>query len=1052
MCSLSFSAESDELQPIARQQLNSVKITLSEKERVWLKHKQTLIVGITNDPLPPYSVFIEHHGIEGLMADYLVSMERELGISIKVRTFPTTQDVFDALRREEVDLVGNTTTQEAAEFGVHLTPPYAATELALFAEGGDLHEYSTQDPHMRIAVAKNVALALYKNNGGQGIITLYASPITAMAAVLTGNADVYLGDTLSTYYLSSQLFNNPLEVNQSTRQPEVKVSFAVAVNNPVLTELFERGLGGLKRCQIADAQYQWGDIEACDVSAFRARLTESERSWLDNSSMIRLAVSEDLAPYAFFNSHGRLNGIASDLLDLIRRKSDLRFQIIRVSSLAEADALLANGEADLGILTEVSDAPLRYLHTRPLAIAPYLFVMRNEDKAHLDEHSTATVAVSKGYLLSPLIAQQYPHVRIEEADTMGEAFKLVREGRAQFVLAPANVARYYLSFKYGTTLKVGGTVNINSANVVFAAPEDRTQLISIFDKAMSEVPPREFLQIIGRWRANSATDEKYWEGIAANIWRSFEVLGVLLVVAGTLIMIQRRGIQRKRDDLKQRQLLLDELQLAKESAEKASRSKSVFLATMSHEIRTPLNAIIGMLELVLTRKDKAELNTQSVHIAYDSATSLLTLIGDILDISRIESGKLSLVPEPTRIKELLVSTSNVFSGLAQQKQLHLRLDIDPLASELVWVDALKVKQIISNLLSNAIKFTDYGGIDICCHVKPANETSLRFIISVSDTGAGIPAAQIDQIFKPFVVTLDAVSDPNAGAGLGLAICQELSRFMGGHLELESVPQSGTRMTFSIVLERVSAQNSMVKTSPGSTANQVTDATLTVLIVEDHLPSQYLLYQQVSYLGHHAITASNGLEGLATWEENEIDIVLTDYNMPQMSGPEMTQSIRRLEQSRGVRPCIIIGLTADAQRETLEHGLVAGMDHSIAKPITLAILNRWIPKRCSDHQQSISALSPMSDIRADLAEQVIQSNEDELIALQQALTLEDVQEVKRIAHKLKGTAYLLNHSALLEECVEIEEICVPGMSPSELQEAVSTLIQSLKQINQSLRLA
>lgn len=1041
-------AWAESLKPNARQHLGDVTVHLGNDERAWLVQKKTLIVGVTGDPLPPYRIFTEHQGFEGLTADYLMAMERELGVTITVHVFDTADALYAALNQGQVDLVGSATAREAREFGVQLTPPYIVTELALFSESGNLYEYSTDDPHTRIAAANEVAVALYKSRGGQGAVTLLPSPLAAMASVLAGDADVYLGDTLSTAYLSSKLFNNQLVVNQSARLPDIEVGFAFT--QPILGRLFERALKGISQCQIAKAQYFWGDMEPCDLSDFRSRLTDAELTSLNQMGEVELAISEDLAPYAFFNNHGRFNGIASDLLDIIRRKTGIRFNVARVSSLSDADELLSQGEAGVAILPEIGRVNAPYLQTRAMATEPYLFVMRQDDHVLLDAKSTATVAVAKGYLLPESLSGHYPDVQIEQTSTMGEAFKRVRDGDADFALAPTNIAHYYLSYKYESSLKVGGILDSQDSRIVFAVPKDRPELASILNKAMLEIPPRDYLQIVGRWRANSATDNKYWEGIAIYIWRSFETLGALLLVAALFIVIQRRRIERKRRDLRERQMLLDELQVSKEAAEKASRSKTVFLATMSHEIRTPLNAIIGMLELVLTRKDNAELNAQSVHIAYESATHLLSLIGDILDISRIESGKLSLMPEPIRIKALLESVSHVFSGLARQKQLYLRLDIDSLASEWVWGDGLKIKQILSNLLSNAIKFTEHGGIEIRCNVEPKGETTLSFTISVSDTGVGIPHAQISQIFKPFYVTSDAVSDPNAGAGLGLAICKELSELMGGRLEVASEVDHGTRLTLHMGLERISADSATADMEPNVSLEPSQNAQLTILIVEDHLPSQYLLYQQTAYLGHRALTASNGLEGIAMWQENQVDIVITDCNMPLMDGHEMTRCIRRLEQAQGLRPCVIIGLTADAQREELEHCLASGMNHALAKPINLAGLNRLIPMRAIDDSQPTDAASRMNDIQAAMSEQIIQSNNTERVALLQALADADVKLIKRIAHKLKGTAYLLNLPRLLEQCSELNERCSPGQMSEDVHNATTALIQTLEHINQSLQ--
>ncbi|WP_426352082.1 ATP-binding protein [Pseudomonas wayambapalatensis] len=1041
-------AQAQDLQPVGRQSLNELKVQLSAPERRWLAQKRVLVVGVTEEPLPPYRIFTENHQFEGLMADYLATLQRRLGVTIRLRTFATRDAMYDALRDGRIDMVNNVSRLMAKSQQFNLSAPYILTELALFSEAGDLREYSSRDGKTRIAFSNPMVLALFKSTGGTGRFQHYASEFQAMASVMTGENDVFLGDTLATHYLSSQLFSSQLVINQSATLPDIEVGFGIRPGDDVLKGILDRALGGLTRCQIINAQHFWGDIEDCNPTDFRNRLTSAERAWLERASTVKLAVSEDLAPYAFFNSRGRFNGVASDVLDIIRRKAGIHFEIQRVSSIREANELLSQGRMTLSILPETPPSSLPYLHTRPLTSAPYLFVQRqDETRDASDQNTHAVVAVADGYIDRRMLGNQYPNLVFKQTETMGEAFKLVREGDADMVLAPANVARYYLSYKYENSLKIGGVFAGPGVRIVFAAPQDQAVFISILDKAMLGISPRENLQIIGRWRANSATDDRYWEGIASYIRHSFEALGLMLIIAGALIFAQRRRIRRKRLDLQQRQRLLDELQDAKESADRASRAKTVFLATMSHEIRTPLNAILGMLELVLTRKGDAELNDQSLHIAYESATGLLALIGDILDISRIESGKLVLTPEPMCMKTLLESVGNVFSGLARQKHLRLCMHIDPLAAQQVWGDALKIKQIVSNLLSNAIKFTDRGSVELTCSVQAVDHFKLRFEVSVTDSGVGIPAAQLDLVFKPFYLVEGVIGDANSGAGLGLAISHSLCELMQGKLQARSEMGKGTTMRFSLELDRVIVDTA---TLPGTSEISVrqADELFTVLIVEDHLPSQYLLVQQISYLGHRPLTASNGLEGLAVWSEQDIDIVITDCNMPEMDGIELTRAIRRLEQGRGLKPCRIIGLTADAQPAVQRACGDAGMDRVLAKPTNLAALNQLIPMFGDSQSQASERPSWKSDIRARLAEQVTLSNQHEADALRQALAAQDLPATRRIAHKLKGTAYLLNHQALLEHCVELEEQAAQELADNVAQTGLA-LLACLDGINSTL---
>ncbi|WP_338806786.1 transporter substrate-binding domain-containing protein [Pseudomonas chlororaphis] len=1046
----SINVQAHDLQPKARQQIDSVKIQLTQQERTWLKNKQTLIVGTTNRSLPPYRIVLDQQYIEGLTADYLVAIQSELGITIKIRPFTSINSAYTALQQGEVDLVAGAKPPHAKRYGVHLSPPYGQMELALFSAATDLREHDIHDPDMRIATASKGNFQAYQRHGGQGSLSLYPSPFAAMTSTLLGDTDVYLGDTLATLYLSNQLSSNRLKAIHIERMPKIDIAFAVAADNTMLSNLLERGLGRIGVTERDNAQHFWGSTRKCSVNRFDLPLTDTQSAWLDTPHTISVAVSEDMPPYSYFGHHGCLNGIVSELLEFIHSETGTRFKIIRASSLSQVDEMLNKNEADLGLLMNFNQVPSPYLHTQPIATSPYISLMRKEAEVPLDQQSTATVAVAKGFLATELLVRRYPHIRVKETDTMLEAFQLVSDGGAQFLAAPTGVASFYLKQKYDMHFKIGGPLNVPSADIVFVGADSEATLLSILDKTMRKIPPHEYLNIIGRWSASAATDEKYWTEILPRIWRALAVLSALLLIAALLIIRQRQRIKRKQNHLLQRQLLLDELLVAKASAENANRSKSVFLATMSHEIRTPLNAIIGMLELALTRKDNAQLNEQSVHIAYDSATHLLALIGDILDISRIESGKMALAPEPVQIGQLLESTRNVFAGLARRKQLGLHLEIHPMAREWVWVDRLKLTQIISNLLSNAIKFTERGAVTIRCEVTPGSETSLNFLFSVCDTGVGIPATQIDLVFKPFFVALGAVGNRNTGAGLGLAISHELSTLMGGRLETESEVGVGTRMTLRVELQRVSVENPAIATDTSAPTTTPDCPSLTVLIVEDHLPSQYLLYQQVTYLGHQAFTASNGLEGLALWQENNIDIVITDCNMPDMSGLEMSENIRKLEQRIAMRPCIIIGLSADAQREVKEQCLASGMNHALSKPIKLADLNRWIPKREVDNRHSINSPSATNDIHAAMVTQVVESNDGEHAALQNALEKNDPAAIKRTVHKIKGTAYFLNDSGLLTQCVEIEELCSAGVLSVEVKESVITLMNSLEQINQSLK--
>ncbi len=481
--------------------------------------------------------------------------------------------------------------------------------------------------------------------------------------------------------------------------------------------------------------------------------------------------------------------------------------------------------------------------------------------------------------------------------------------------------------------------------------------------------------------------------------------------------------------------------------ETANRAKSTFLATMSHEIRTPMNGVLGMLELLgMTSLDAEQRKT--VGIVRESGRSLLRIIDDILDFSKMEAGKLEVRPEVASVKQIVHRVFSIYSGNASSKGLLLKFSTDPRISAAVWVDPVRLQQILNNFVSNAVKFTNKGEIDIRAKLveRTEGEDVVRF--SVKDTGIGISLENQKRLFQPFMQADADTSRQFGGTGLGLSICRRLAEMMGGTIEISSELGHGTTMWFTLLMPIASPADIPKTDSEGlpellnisignrSAPPDIEEAAATgklVLLVDDHPINSIVLVRQVNTLGYAAETAENGLVALNKWRSGRYAFVITDCNMPEMDGYSLARNIRAEEAANGLKHTPIVACTANALGGEAETCLAAGMDDYLVKPVNLAELmkklDHWLPlpanSRAPDAAPPLdrAVLDTVSGgvaaIEQDLITVFRHVNEEDTATLRNAVAARDVLQVTYASHRIKGASRMIGAMELATVSERIE---------------------------------
>lgn len=1171
---------------LSRSSPSHMETRLDRGQWQWLQNKRELILGTSAPDYPPFDMTITGRDYEGFTADYAGILAYALDTPIKVQRFKSRAAAIQALTEGQIDLLGSANGFEAKGKDITLSSPYAVDQPVLVTRVGEKRPLTEGLAGMRLSMVYHYlpleeVKALYPN----AILQTYPSFQSAINAVAFNQSDVFLGDTISTHYLINKGYLNNVQMANFGKHEADGFSFAVRSDDTELLDVVNKTLKAIPIEERVSISKRWSTGSDLLLTDQKLQLTQREERWITQHPVVRVVINEAYAPLTFLDANGNFRGITDDVLQLVRLRTGLNFEVKRVQSMAEMMRQVSEGRADL-ISTMIPSDELesRFSFSRPYVDTSFVLATSKDPSGplHLDQLAGKRLAVTQSSPTIPFLQREFPQINLVETDNPFLALDMLAQGQVQSAITSLPSANYFLSSQlFEDKLQMSDTVGDDQARISMATARDATELSSILDKALASIAPEDLAVINNRWRTYVPPGTGYWRNYHQLIYQivvgagllllgllawnaymrrqikqretaeralndQFEFMSTLLngtphpiyvrdrdgllqtcndsyltafscrredvigksvldgVLSSTLEaqeyaadyqQVMSEGIPRILDralqigdrhltiyhwtlpfrdslgevqgiiggwiDISERRQLLEDLHTAKDQADDANRAKSTFLATMSHEIRTPMNAVIGMLELALKRADQGHLDRPAIEVAYHSARDLLELIGDILDIARIESGRLSLSPERANLRELVESVVRVFDGLARQKSLTLILDLDSRINADVLLDPLRFKQILSNLISNAIKFTEQGQVKISLHIEDTPDPQqLHLNMGIQDSGIGISDEDQQRLFEPFAQADNSGQLARSGAGLGLVICRSLCEMMGGHLTLSSQQGQGTRVQVTLTLTTLEPTH-VIEQPPETRADTITP--LNILVVDDHPANRLLLCQQLGFLGHYYEAAEQGAAGLQVWLDGHFDLIIADCNMPVMNGYDLTRAIRAHEQAHSRPRCTILGFTANAQPEELHRCRNAGMDACLFKPISLKALDEELAKIIPLPQRppknvfaafSVDGLNMLTGGRPELIQrlldQLLRSSQDDRMELAETIEAGNRQSIRDMAHKIKGVARIIQASEVIEHCEALEDACDEATLDEVIAARHKAIDTAMIELEQALR--
>ena len=911
-------------------------LRLTDAQRDWLVQHPRLRVATKHD-WAPIDVYTYEGQFRGLSGDYLHLIERRLNLRFEYTSMPTLQDGLQALRDGRADIVPSVARTPKREAFMRFTEPYLDVPnvyLARRGVGAVGAEHSLAG--MRVAVERGYAvIGTLQERHPQAKIVEFDDSAQALQGVSNDAADVYLGALPTTTFLVEKLLLTNLEIRGPMHSELSALSFGVAADNEMLQQIFNLALHTITLAERQEIHRRWVPLSTLLAApAVPLRLSAKELKFIKQLPALRLGYDEAHYPYTFRDAQGGFNGMAADYLTLMARRVGLDTGAARGGPWAEVLRAAKDGQVDL--LLAVADNEERrrdFLFIGPWASTPAVLIALKDRGPLIDIRQLQGKRV--GVLASGqhafLLAKNHPEVTRVEYPTRDGLLTAVARGEVDASFSNLSFAVPKLQEGLGATMKIAGIFPELNSDLYFAVRRDQPQLAALLQRALGSVSDAERAAIASRWAVlNVDTGPS-----AGQLMRAALPFAAALLLALAVSLLW--GLRLRRE-VRRTRAAEAALATARDHAESLARARQDFITTASHEIRTPVNAVIGALDH-LRRQPEGAQRDELMALAQRSAAMLAEFVNNLLDLSKSDAGKLTIHPESADLHSVLLEPVDTLRQTALGKGLSLSLQVDPQLAPRLLLDSMRIRQIVLNLVSNALRFTSVGGVQIDARVVAEDAQSQTLQLSVTDTGCGIDAQALPQLFEAYVQAhpqahpqahsqaharadspLGVAATRQGGTGLGLQLCKRLAEAMGGSIALTSEVGRGTTVCVQMRLLRAPV-------GPALPAGPLA-SDRRVLIAEDDRVQQIILAAAFEARGFQVDVADDGVQALALWRRHRHALVLTDCRMPLLDGYGFARALRA---ETGGTDVLLVGTSADI--DDGDAALAAGMDRLLQKPLS-----------------------------------------------------------------------------------------------------------------------